>query len=124
MKEILGTLNVDVLDWRTEMGHLAMATASEKDELDELTTSFEKVSLRSPQQSRKTSDKDAESVTEQFEEEEGVLVFRVRLAQDTDDQIALLHLEDLRDQAPELLIRFLQTKLRFIDEEEDNLERS
>ena len=124
MKEILGTLNVDVLDWRTEMGHLAMATDSEKDELDELTTSFEKVSLRSPKQSRKTSDKAAESVTEQFEEEEGVLVFRVRLALDTDNQTALLHLEDLRDQAPELLIRFLQTKLRFIDEEEDNLESS
>ena len=117
-------MNVDVLDWRTEMGHLAMATDSEKDELDELTTSFEKVSLRSPQQSRKTSDKDAESVTEQFEEEEGVLVFRVRLALDTYNQTALLHLEDLRDQAPELLIRFLQTKLRFIDEEEDNLESS
>ena len=140
MKEVLGTLNVDVDEWRTKMKQLEEEPEEENDVL-EIAASLELVSLRS---SRKlecednisTADTEIESTSDISEEERGVLLFRVRLALETDDdgkivlesddndKIVLLHLEDLRDLAPEIMTKFLESKLRFIDEdEEDSPER-
>lgn len=130
MKEVLGTLNVDVDEWRAEMKQLEEEPEEENDVL-EITTALELVSLGS---SRKlecednisTADTEIESASDTSEEEKGVLLFRVRLALETDDddKIVLLHLEDLRDLAPEIMTKFLESKLRFIDEdEEDSPER-
>ena len=130
VKEVLGTLNVDVDEWRAEMKQLEEEPEEENDVL-EITTALELVSLGS---SRKlecednisTADTEIESASDTSEEEKGVLLFRVRLALETDDddKIVLLHLEDLRDLAPEIMTKFLESKLRFIDEdEEDSPER-
>ena len=130
VKEVLGTLNVDVDEWRAEMKQLEEEPEEENDDL-EITTALELVSLGS---SRKlecednisTADTEIESASDMSEEERGVLLFRVRLALETDDddKIVLLHLEDMRDLAPEIMTKFLESKLRFIDEdEEDSPER-
>ena len=66
------------------------------------------------------SDQQDDDDDDEESEGEGVLLFKVGLALEADDdnvEVVLLHLEDLRDLAPELLTKFLQSKLRFIDED-------
>ena len=135
MKEILGTLNVSVDEWRMEMKQLEPESEKEND-VHDIAASLENTNLRSPQklecsENMQTSlnndtDTKSDSENEHDDEEEGVLLFRVSLALETvnDDkiQVVMLHLEDLRDLAPELLTKFLQSKLKFIDEGEENQE--
>ena len=130
MKEVLGTLNVDVDEWRAEMKQLEEEPEEENDVL-EIAAALELVSLGSSrklecQDNISTADTEIESALDMSEEEKGVLLFRVSLALETDDddKIVLLHLEDMRDLAPEIMTKFLESKLRFIDEdEEDSPER-
>ena len=140
MKKVLGTLNVDVDEWRAEMKQLEEEPEEENDVL-EIAAALELVSLGSSrklecQDNISTADTEVESVSDMSEEEKGVLLFRVSLALETDDddkivletddddKIVLLHLEDMRDLAPEIMTKFLESKLRFIDEdEEDSPER-
>ena len=140
VKEVLGTLNVDVDEWRAEMKQLEEEPEEENDVL-EIAAALELVSLGSSrklecQDNISTADTEIESALDMSEEEKGVLLFRVSLALETydddkivletddDDKIVLLHLEDMRDLAPEIMTKFLESKLRFIDEdEEDSPER-
>ena len=140
VKEVLGTLNVDVDEWRAEMKQLEEEAEEENDVL-EIAAALELVSLGSSrklecQDNISTADTEIESASDMSEEEKGVLLFRVSLAMETDDddkivletddddKIVLLHLEDMRDLAPEIMTKFLESKLRFIDEdEEDSPER-
>ncbi len=132
MKEILGTLNVSVDEWRMEMKQLEPESEKEND-VHDIAASLENTNLGSPQklecsenmQTNLNNDTDTKSDSEnEHDDEEGVLLFRVSLALETvnDDktQVVMLHLEDLRDLAPELLTKFLQSKLKFIDEGEEN----
>ena len=147
VKDVLGTLNVNVGEWRMEMKQLELETdvlvmaaalqnAGEierefETDVLEIATSLENTNLGSPLKSEcqgdieQKQDADPESDSDKHgdeeEEGEGVLLFRVGLALEADDddniEVVLLHLEDLRDLAPELLTKFLQSKLRFIDED-------
>ena len=151
IKDILGTLNVNVDEWRMEMKKLAIKVdvlktatdlaveANDFERLKEIERSFEtktdvigiataleNADLGSPRkpglQTRQDADPEsgADQQDDDDEEAEGVLLFKVGLALEANDdntEVVLLHLEDLRDLAPELLTKFLQSKLRFIDED-------
>ena len=125
---------MSVDEWRMEMKQLEPESEKEND-VHDIAASLENTNLRSPQklecsenmQTSLNNDTDTKSDSEnEYDDEEGVLLFRVSLALETvnDDktQVVMLHLEDLRDLAPELLTKFLQSKLKFIDEGEENQE--
>ena len=125
---------MDTDEWREEMKQLE--EGPEENDVLEIAAAMELVSLGSPmklecQDNISTADTELESNSDlsEVEVEKGVLLFRVSLALETDDddkiQVVLLHLEDLRDLAPETLTKFLHSKLRFIDDdEEESLEIS
>ena len=127
---------MSVDEWRMEMKQLESESEKEND-VHDIAASLENANLGSPQklecsenmQTNLNHDNDpqSDSDNEHYEEkEEGVLLFRVSLAlepvNDNKTQVVMLHLEDLRDLAPELLTKFLQSKLRFIDEDEEDQE--
>ena len=115
---------------REELKEIETDWETKTDVLD-IAASLENANLGSPRKPegqeniKTTQDADPESDADQHddeEEEEGVLLFRVGLALEADDDydnihVVLMHLEDLRDLAPELLTKFLQSKLRFIEED-------
>ena len=126
---------MDINEWRAEMKQLE--EGPEENDVLGIAAAMELVTLGSPLKLEcldniSTADTEIESSTSDLSEVEvdkGVLLFRVSLALETDHddkiEVVLVHLEDLRDLSPEILTNFLHSKLRFIeDDEEDSLEIS
>ena len=107
-------------DWETENNVLEIAASLENTNLGSPRKPEGQENIKTTQDADPESDADQHD--EEEEEEEGVLLFRVGLALEADDDydnilVVLMHLEALRDLAPELLTKFLQSKLRFIEED-------
>ena len=125
---------MDINEWRAEMKQLE--EGPEENDVLGIAAAMELVTLGSPLKLEcldniSTADTAIESTSDlsEVEVDKGVLLFRVSLTLETDHddkiEVVLLHLEDLRDLSPEILTNFLHSKLRFIeDDEEDSLEIS